>query len=464
MKIILVQCPSWTTESPPYALALLAAALRKDGHEVRCLDFNIELYRFCKEYRIEDSVINQESWSMDFRGHVWYEKNNVLDFINKYEIYIDELVKSIINSPEKIIGFSVQSTSKFFSLEIARRIKEKDKNKIIIFGGPLCFRNCYDINILSDYPFINFVCFGEAEESFSRVIHAIEKNVSDQSYPGFGCRLSNGMIIDGGDIRLIENLDGIPFADYSCFDFKKYTKNILPISTSRGCMNRCRFCSESTHWRKYRRRSASNIFEEIKYQLKKYPQIEGFWFNDSLINGDMKMLNELCDLLILNRIKIGWGGQATIHKEMTKDFLKKIKIAGCKIISYGIESGSNQMLNLMHKGFTAELAEEVLRETSEAGIDTIFNIMIGFPGEGDTEFEETERFVQRCRRYTVHIELVTFLLLKGCYVYNNLDEYNIAPIDYNEPDWQLKWETKDDQNNYEIRKNRLEQLRQIVDY
>lgn len=464
MKITLIQCPAWTSESPPYALALLAAVLKKNGHGVICFDLNIELYGFCKEYvKHDDSVINDGSWAMDFRGNVWYEKNLVLNFINRYQYYIDKLVETVCNSNAQVIGFSVQSTSKFFSLEIARKIKEKDKNKIIIFGGPLCFRNCYGIDILKDSQFLDSVCFGEAEEALPRLLNIIEKNGHLEHCPGFGCRLKDGTIIDAGDTQLIEFLDKVPFADYYNFCLEKYTKNLLPITTSRGCINRCSFCSESIHWGKYRKRSAQNIFDEIKHQLKQYPNIETFWFNDSLINGDIEMLNELCDLLISNKTRIKWGGQGMIRREMTKDFLQKMKLAGCTIISYGIENGSNKILQLMRKNYyTVELAEEVIRDTFSIGIDVIFNIIVGFPGETESEFKETKEFIRRCKRYASHVELCTLLLLKGSYLYNNLDEFNITPIEYSDPDWQLKWKTNDNKNTYGLRKDRLEELIKLI--
>lgn len=462
MKITLIQCPAWTTDSPPYSLALLQAVLKRSGYDVVCFDLNIELYRFCQEtVRQKDSPINNESWSIDFKGSVWYEKDNVLTFINRYEYYIDRLVKDIIDASERIIGFSVQSTSKFFSLEVARRIKEKDKNKIIIFGGPLCFRNCYGMDILEHYPFLDFVCLGEAEKSFPDLINSIEKNDYIDTCIGFKYRQDNRSI-DRGDAGLIEDLDEIPFADYSGFIFKKYTKNLLPISTSRGCINRCTFCNESPHWKKYRKRSAKNIFGEINYQLKKYPHIESFWFNDSLMNGDLEMLNEFCNLLISNKTRIKWGGQGMIRKEMTNGLLKKMRLAGCNLISYGIENGSSRILKLMQKGYTPELAQKVLRDTYKAGIDTVFNIIIGFPGEEESEFKETKKFILHCRNFTNNIALNLCLLMKGSYLYDNLSKFNITPIEYSDPDWQLKWKTNDSRNVYEIRKTRMEELMKLT--
>ncbi|MFC1631388.1 B12-binding domain-containing radical SAM protein [Candidatus Omnitrophota bacterium] len=424
-----------------------------------CFDLNIELYSFCRKFlKPKASAINADSWSMDFRGNVWYQQDQVLSFMKQCEGCIDSYVEKLLNSPERIIGFSVQSTSKFFSLEVARKIKAKDKDRLIVFGGPLCFKNCYGIDILKDFTFLDFVCFQEAERCLPQLLNNIEKHEGVLSHPGFGYRRKDGTIIDGGDAQPIEDLDEIPFADYSKFDLAQYTKKSLPISTSRGCINRCTFCSESTHWRRYRTRSAQNIFSEIKYQLKRYPDIDRFWFNDSLINGDLKILDELCDLLISEQIKIKWGGQGMIRREMTKVFLQKMKQAGCQVISYGVENGNSNILKQMRKAYTPELAEVTLRDTFQAGINVIFNIIVGFPTETDSEFEQTKDFLKRCHGYASHIELVSLLLLKGSYLYNHLEEFNIAPINYQDPDWQLNWQTKDRQNTYDIRKRRLEEL------
>lgn len=463
MKITLIQCPAWTVESPPYALALLVAVLEKNGHKVDCFDLNIEMFNYCNEQIDPDYIINAESWSYDYRGHVWYNEEKVLNFMQRNSYLIGKLIDSIIGTSAQIIGFSVQSTSKFFSLELARQIKERDPAKIIVFGGFLCSKNCYGVEVLKDFDFIDYICFGEGEESFLSLVNAIENNESDFCPCGFAYRDNRGVIIEGGEGQLIADLDRIPFADFSKFTLSDYTKKILPISISRGCIKRCVFCNESVHWLKYRARSAKNILNEIEYQLVNFPHVDMFWFNDSLINGDITMLNELCDLLISRKIKIKWGGQGVVRKEMDGDLLKKMKLAGCSVISYGVENGSSKVLWLMQKGqmYSPELAESIIKDTYDIGISVIFNIIVGFPGEGEAEFKETKDFVQRCKKYAAHIELNTLLLLKGSYLYDNLDEFNIFPIDGNS-DWQLKWKTNDNQNTYEIRKQKLDELMKIT--
>jgi len=99
--------------------------------------------------------------------------------MDKYEIYIDEFIKSIIDSPEQIIGFSVQSTSKFFSLELARKIKEKDKNKIIIFGGPLCFKFA-EIAKLFNFPYFHMFGYYKKEHL---PLDSVQVNKEDTCHP-----------------------------------------------------------------------------------------------------------------------------------------------------------------------------------------------------------------------------------------------------------------------------------------
>jgi anaerobic magnesium-protoporphyrin IX monomethyl ester cyclase len=462
MRIALIQCPSWTTESPPYALGILAAILRKSGQDVACFDFNIETFKYCQEITaIQSGGINGESWFMDQRGNIWYEKDKVADFVHKHKEFIGVLINSVLDYQPQVIGFSVQSTSKFFSLALAALLKQKQSNAHIIFGGPLVFRNCYGIDILKDYFFLDAISFAEADDSFPKFLQYREQHGGLAAIPGFAVRLNSGEILMGENPPVVDNLNFLPYADYSDFSFGKYTKKLIPITTSRGCINRCSFCSESIHWRKYRRRSAQNIVDEMMFQLKRYPHVNQFWFNDSLINGDMQVLDELCDLIINQKLAIKWGGQGMIRKEMTSDFLLKMKRAGCYVISYGVESGSNKILGLMRKGYTAKLAQKVIRDTYDAGIGVVFNIMTGFPGEDETSFNETKGFILRCRKYASHIELPVYLLLKGSYIFDNLEEFNIAPINYNE-DWQLKWKTKDNINTYEARQNRWFELHELL--
>ena len=163
MKIALIQCPSWTNESPPYTLGILYAILTKSGHKVKCFDFNIKTFNYCKNNQaLNRDGINRNSWCMDQRGNIWYEEGKVLEFINANSGLINSFVNEVLDYGPQLIGFSAQSTSRWFSLKLASLIKEKDKNKSVVFGGPLVFQNCYGSDILKDHPFVDALSFTEA--------------------------------------------------------------------------------------------------------------------------------------------------------------------------------------------------------------------------------------------------------------------------------------------------------------
>ena len=416
MKAILIQAPCWVVYSPPYNLALLKAVCKKEGHEILCLDFNIKFYKYLigrKEQGVYDNPTN------------WYNEIYVQEIINKYSEFIDECVEETVKSNYKIIGFTVTGLNSCFSKEIAGRIKLKNPEKIIIFGGPYCSRPEFGEKLLHTNSYIDAVCCLEGEKVLPGLLKNIEKNNKIEYLPGMIFRDENNKIVDCFDIELVEDLNSLPFADYADFNLKEYISMELPLSTSRGCINKCIFCSETKMWKKYRFRSTGNIYEEIVHQTSKYPFIKSFFFNDSLINGNIKMLNGLCELLIKNRINISWGGQGVIRQEMTKELILKMKKAGFSHVSYGLETASSRILKIMGKRFTPEVAERVIRETKQAGVRTDVNIIIGFPTEREEDIITTANFLKRNKDFIDEIFFHPLVLSRGPYLYEHRGDFGI---------------------------------------
>jgi len=320
----------------------------------------------------------------------------------------------------------------------------------------LCFRSDKGIGILEESS-VDAICVGEGDGAFVNILEIIERNGKLRECRGIVFRDKEGRVVDSGDGPLLEDLDLLPFADFSDFQLAYYKKKMIPTSIGRGCINRCIFCSEWERFPKYRCRSALNVYNEIKYQKEKYPYIEEVILNDSLVNGNIKVLDELCNLLIENETNIKWGGQAIIRREMSLEFLKKMKKAGCYYLSYGVESGSDDILRLMRKTFTSALASKVIRETREAGLDESFNIIVGFPGEDEEKFNETANFVKN------NLEYVNLVLISPLYLSQELardkEKWEIVLPDNGGWDG---WATEDKINNEEIRFDRLKVLRDIV--
>jgi radical SAM superfamily enzyme YgiQ (UPF0313 family) len=444
MKIVLVQCPAWGRQNPPLALSMLSAYLRSKGKEAYLFDLNNALFHKVKN---ED----RELWQLGNEAF-WENKPSVLKFATEYNELFEYFVKEILETGADIVGFSIFNSSKELSLLMASRIKEIDKNKKIIFGGPHCAPHIQGKEVIKEGA-VDMMVIGEGEQALDELVGIIERDGKVDFCSGVWLR-REGDIIDCGDRALIKDLNVLPFADFRDFKLESYDEPYrLPIYLSRGCPNSCVYCNENSFWRGYRSRSGARVFKEIKYQLNKQMGVMHFDFCDSLVNANIRELSHLAELIISEGLKITWGGQAIVRPYMTPEVLSKLKQSGCVCLAYGIESGSTKVLNLMRKGFKVEEAERVIKDTHNAGIDTVANFMFGFPGETDEDFAQTLDFVAKNKEYikTINPSLAYTAIGVGTYLYNHPEEYN---IDLNAG--YLYWKSKDGENTYEKRQKRYE--------
>ena len=149
-------------------------------------------------------------------------------------------------------------------------------------------------------------------------------------------------------------------------------------------------------------RTAGNILEEIKLRLNQY-EVAQFVVCDPAVNQDLGMLSDLCDMIIDEGLDIKWDGMAQISNDMGLDLLKKMERAGCVMLNYGVESGSEKVLKSMGKKYTPDEAEDVIKNTSAAGINVVMNMIVGYPNESEQDFNMTLEFVERVRPYVFNI-------------------------------------------------------------
>lgn len=450
MKIALVQCPcSFGCEMPPLGLAYLAAYLKKHDYDVSILDLSILLYG-----RVSEE--NKKYWFSSM-GYNWYLSDvyNKLPFLSD-QLY-DEFVSSILSLDSDLLGFSIQNTSVLFTLEVIKRIKAKAPSKKIILGGP----NCYNISSDSDgfrlhhdlQDFSDIIVIGEGEGVLLNLVRNLENKIPLDECRGIVVK-KKGEWHFTGYAQPVAELDSLPFPDFSLFDMHAYTdKNALPILTSRGCVMKCVFCTDTYFWMPYRWRSADNVIMEMKKNLRNYKN-HFFSFNDSLINGNYSSLLDTCNLIIERQMGIAWGGNFRLDKRADLTMLKKMKAAGCQYLILGIESASNKVLKLMRKGFTVEDVEKFLNICSKSGIKIVANWIIGFPGEEDEDFTATAEFI---KKYSGLISKNTFSVLainQFSYLERHKDEFGVIL----NGDHLGLWCSSDGKNTIEVRSSRLKRI------
>ena len=451
MKMALIQCPVWGTFDPPLALAQLSSCLEKEGLEVYVLDFNIKLYLNRRE-----NYKNMWAWE---QSAFWYDTEQVNKFFKDNNECIESYIKDIINSGARIVGFSVNAASRLFSIELAKRLKGRNKELIVVFGGPLFFESRLIDSVLNEET-IDIVILGEGEVTFCELVRLIEKKQDISSCKGIAFK-REGTVINTGPRELIANLDTLPFLDFTNLTLSDYDdQRHIPFMASRGCIQKCVFCSSREFWRGYRAMSGERIFRELKFHKRpenKFSlKIGHVDFLDLLFNGHMRSLIDFCELMCKTKLGISWTANMIIRPEMTYEVIKKMRESGCRHVVFGIESGSQRVLDLMRKHYRVEDADRIIRWMHEVGITVTANFMFGFPGETKEDFEMTLDFTKRNAAFLARVyPSRTYCAVEEIsYFHSHLEEFDIKP----NPPNHLYWQTCDGKNTYPERLKRCEEF------
>lgn len=447
MNIAFVQCPAWITTSPPYALSLLASVLKNDAYNIRCFDINIKIFNASNKN--QKGKIHQVSWT-NYRIETDFETPAFIDFLfDEYEHIIKEIVQEIILFTPDILCFSVQRTSALFSFRFSEIIKTTLPNCKIIWGGPYCFISYNNINeILRNKNGIDVVCSGDGELGLPVLMKYYAEHKAFTPIEGFYFREGHAYLQNIAMVSPASIISGIAFSDMSFFDLSDYSFESFPVIASRGCVNRCSFCNEWTCWKKYEFRPPEEIVAEIKYHVKHTPQIKTFWLSCSNLNGNIKKLEQFCDVMIRENLSVRWDSQMAIRDALSPELLRKMKAAGCNYLHFGLESASNKVLKLMNKGYNRKTASRVLNHVSKAEIQFNFNIIVGFPGETTFNFIETLFFIKRFLRHGVASSVAMCNVPIHSSLYEHPYRYSI------EKHQAVDWRTTNNWNNIAIRKKR----------
>lgn len=350
-------CPPHWTKTPPLGLSYLKVCAQKFNIEVRIIDLNMHIYQHLKY------VFNKWlSLNSDF-------ERGLFNFVDTHHPYIIEDVLRLVTHAD-LIGFSLFQKNKFFTYALIERIKQKLADKQIVIGGPetLWMK-------LKGKPHTQHVSWviGEGEDTIHSLLNS-----------------SKNLFIEHDEV---ENLDEIPFLDFSEYNLSRYAP-VLPLLSSRGCIKKCTFCTERLLCRRFRQHSPSYMVKQIEQLVDRY-KIRTFTFQDSLINANLFWLETFCNLLLKKSISVKWEAQAIVRKDLKKSLARLLKQSGCYNLFIGVESASDHVLSTMNKGFTQKDLCIFLTTLSQAGLHYEISLIVGHPSENETQFRETADFIKR---------------------------------------------------------------------
>jgi radical SAM superfamily enzyme YgiQ (UPF0313 family) len=304
---------------------------------------------------------------------------------------------------------------------IVNAIKKISKKIITILGGPHV--SAIPERTLTEIRNLDFGIIGEGEYTIYELLEHIRNN-SDYSRTNGICYRKDMRVLVNPARPFIENLDLLPFPAWDLFDLNKYSSfgikgsfqsPELPILTQRGCPYQCVFC-QKVLGSIVRSRSLENILKEIKYnyfQLK----INRFAIIDETFTFNKEKIINFCKHLIktkLNRV-ISWWCTTRINL-LDEEIIKYMKCAGCRLVSFGLESGDTKILEKINKGITLEQTTKNILILRKYNIEIHYGIIYGLPFETILSLHATLKFVLSNRP-----DLISFSILipyPGTKVYN----------------------------------------------
>lgn len=324
------------------------------------------------------------------------EKNNFkVDVIDCQALGISyaEFKTELAKRKPDVVGMTSTTLTYKSALEIAKISKQVHPNCLTVLGG--CHVTFWDENALKECSSLDVVVRKEGENTFLELIQRLEANESFNDILGITCRDGEGFIRNP-DRPYIEDLDSLPFPAHHLWPLdrlKKYGDVMFPLMTSRGCVYWCEFCSAVRMFgRRYRMRSAKNVVDEMEYLHKTYGS-STFTFYDDAFTVDQARVEEICKELHDRNLKLTWDCGTRVDM-VNKELLQKMKDAGCIAVWFGVEAGSQLVLDKMGKGFTARLTKNAFKMAQDIGLMTIASVVFGFPGETKETAMETIKFIQ----------------------------------------------------------------------
>jgi anaerobic magnesium-protoporphyrin IX monomethyl ester cyclase len=332
---------------------------------------------------------------LGYLGAVLEKNNYKVDILDcqALKLSFEQAKEELKKRQPNIVGVTSTTLTYKSGLKIVQLAKEVNPNCITVMGGPHV--TFWDDKALQECPQLDIVVRREGEYTLLEVVQRIEAGQSLQDTLGITYR-SNGQIVKNADRPYIENLDELPFPARHLWPMELLRKyeDVLYLTTSRGCVFWCNFCATvRMHGRKYRWRNPENVADELEFLNKTYG-VTTFTFCDDAFTVDQARTEKLCKEILDRKLQIKWNCGTRVDM-LTRDLLVKMKQAGCISVWFGVESGSQQVLDEMKKGITTEQTIKVLGWVREFGLKPVPNVILGFPTETKKSAWKTIHYAEK---------------------------------------------------------------------
>ncbi len=423
-SILLALMPYWTPSIPPLGISCLKSHLQDSGYKVFTADANMldefreiydQYFGKVREYVPKFRQGNFFNVGMDvMRNHMMAQMHYVdeeqyialtkivffqtfycelstaqvlvlneilVRFYERLEKYILGLVEQ--TRPD-VLGLSVFSGTLPASMFAFKKVKEKYPGVETVMGG-----GTFSMELVPDSP--NFELFLKTATYVDKIFIGEGENLL--------LRYMQGKLPAGQQVYTLKDITGdnvdikkVMVPDFSDFNIASYPQ--LGSWSSRSCPYQCSFCSETVAWGTYRKKDSRQILDEMKRLYQTYG-VQVFMMGDSLLNI---IADGLAKEFLKDDIALYWDGYMRTDPPVCKiENTMAWRQGGMYRARLGVESGSQKILDLMHKKITVDQIRQSVRCLAEAGIKTTTYWVIGHPGETEADFQATLDLIEELK-------------------------------------------------------------------
>ncbi len=311
----------------------------------------------------------------------------------------EDLAHHLQTFQPQMVGVSCMTPTFPQAIAICRAVKEQS-DAATVLGGPHV--TALKEEILALQPEVDYLVYGEGEQSMAELCQALEQGDPPlEAVRGVVYRGPTGTINVNPPRDLIREVDSLPFPARDLVDMSRLgTHRYIDVGrvsatmiSSRGCPFKCAFCSSHiTMGKIYRFRSADNVLAEIDELVGRY-RVNHIAFEDDTFTLNRDRVETICQGLIRRRYDLTWYCLSRVES-MDLELARLMRQAGCRMVSFGIESGNPEILKKIHKKISLPAARQAVEACYRAGLRSQCTFILGFPFDTQQTMADTLHFAQ----------------------------------------------------------------------
>src|SRR5947207_4899852 len=304
----------------------------------------------------------------------------------------DDVAEQLLQTEPAAIGLTALGCNFIAVVKIARRLKQRRPETLILLGGP--HPTVLESPIMTKFADFDVLVRGEAEETIVPLLDALDSKDELSAIPGISYRDGPRVCRSTMDAGVMD-VDRLRMAAFHAYPISELGLGSMRVEAGRGCPFHCTFCSTATFFgRKYRVKAAEKLVSELKSLNNTY-NITDFSLQHDLFTVNRRKVLEFCEEV--RPCSFSWTCSARIDC-VDSELLREMARSGCLGIYFGVETGASSLQELVKKRLDISLLQPTLRYAKEFGINVTTSFITGFPSETFSDLEATLDCLDSCLR------------------------------------------------------------------